>query len=215
MEKHTLKSFDCDLDKIKYELNQLANIVLIEFEQAIDVFEKPNQQLAHGIAKQDIKANQYVVNIEQLSALILTRQNAVADDLRFILASMRIAPKLERVGDYAKSMALKASQFNHAISPDIAHKFHQMHLHLMTMLRNVIEAYNTKNATQANIVWEEDDLLDTYYHDVYAKILQSLKDHTTSPEQLVALLFIAKGLERAGDHISDSAKDVQFMVSGT
>ncbi|EGR4449956.1 phosphate signaling complex protein PhoU [Vibrio cholerae] len=214
MENHTLKKFDRDLEQIKTELNELAHIVLTEFEQAIDVFDQPNTELADNIVAQDRIANQCLSNIEQHGARVLARQHAVADDLRFILSSMRIAPRLERVGDYAKSMAVKSSQFKQVIPDDLNEIFHQMHLHLVTMLRSVIEAYNTKNAAQANVVWEGDETLDAYYRDVYALLIQSFNQQATSSEQLVELLFIAKGLERAGDHISDIATDVQFMVNG-
>ncbi|EGR2125765.1 phosphate signaling complex protein PhoU [Vibrio cholerae] len=214
MENHTLKKFDRDLEQIKTELNELANIVLKEFEQAIDVFDQPNTALADSIVEQDRIANQCLSNIERHGARVLARQHALADDLRFILSSMRIAPRLERVGDYAKSMAVKSSQFTQVIPDDLNEIFHQMHLHLVTMLRSVIEAYNTKNAAQANVVWEGDETLDAYYRDVYALLIQSFNQQATSSEQLVELLFIAKGLERAGDHISDIATDVQFMVNG-
>ncbi|EKA2632554.1 MULTISPECIES: phosphate signaling complex protein PhoU [unclassified Vibrio] len=214
MTNHTLKKFDRDLEQIKAELNELASIVLKEFEQAIDIFDQPNTELADNIVAQDRIANQCLSNIEQHGARVLARQHAVADDLRFILSSMRIAPRLERVGDYAKSMAVKSSQFKQVIPDELNEIFHQMHLHLVTMLRSVIEAYNTKNATQANVVWEGDDTLDAYYRDVYTRLIQGFSQQTTSSQQLVELLFIAKGLERAGDHISDIATDVQFMVNG-
>ena len=214
MENHTLKKFDRDLEQIKTELNELANIVLKEFEQAIDVFDQPNTELADNIVAQDRIANQCLSNIEQYGARVLARQHAVADDLRFILSSMRIAPRLERVGDYAKSMAVKSSQFKQVIPDELNEIFHQMHLHLVIMLRSVIEAYNTKNTAQANVVWEGDDTLDAYYRDVYTRLIQGFNQQATSSEQLVELLFIAKGLERAGDHISDIATDVQLMVNG-
>ncbi|WP_413282396.1 phosphate signaling complex protein PhoU [Vibrio sp. MA40-2] len=214
MENHTLKNFDRDLEQIRSELNKLANVVLQEFEQAIDVFDQPNTELADNIVAQDRIANQCLVNIEQHGARVLARQHAVADDLRFILSSMRIAPRLERVGDYAKSMAVKSSNFKHVIPDELNELFHQMHVHLMTMLRNVIEAYNTKNTTQANVVWEGDDALNAYYRDVYSLLIQGFNQKITSHQQQVELLFIAKGLERAGDHISDIANDVQFMVNG-
>lgn len=214
MENHTLKKFDRDLEQIQSELNALCNIVLKEFEQAIDVFDQPNLELAESIVAQDKVANQCLKNIEEHGARVLARQHAVADDLRFILSTMRIAPRLERVGDYAKSMAVKSSRFKHVIPEELNQKFHQMHVHLVTMLRSVIEAYNTKNTAQANVVWEGDDALDTYYRDVYQLLLEGFNQNITAPEQQVELLFIAKGLERAGDHISDIAKDVQFMVNG-
>jgi phosphate transport system protein len=215
MENHTLKQFDRDLEQIRSELNALANMVLSEFEQAIDVFDQPNLDLAERIVAQDKIANLSLKNIEGHCAIVLARQHAVADDLRFILSSMRIAPRLERVGDYAKAMAVKSSHFKQVIPEELNHKFHQMHVHLITMLRSVIEAYNTKNTAQANVVWEGDDVLDSYYREVYQLLLQGFNQTIIAPEQQVELLFIAKGLERAGDHISDIAKDVQFMVNGS
>lgn len=214
MEKHTLKNFDRDLEQIKSEINKLSDIVLKEFEQAIKVFDQHDTELAQHIVAQDKIANQCLTNIEHHGAKVLARQHAVADDLRFILSSMRMAPRLERIGDYAKSMAVKASKFNHVIPDELTQKFHQMHVHLITMLRSVIDAYNDKNAAQANVVWEGDEALNEYYRDIYAHLLEGFQHHITVPEQQVELLFIAKGLERAGDHISDIAKDVQFMVNG-
>ena len=84
----------------------------------------------------------------------------------------------------------------------------------MDMLNNVIQAYNDKNYSQAGVVWKGDDELDSQYKALYTSLLEELGNSNTAPKQQVELLFIAKGLERAGDHISDIAKDVQFMVKG-
>ncbi|WP_417878717.1 phosphate signaling complex protein PhoU [Vibrio sp.] len=214
MSAHIFKKFDQDLAEIQETVNQLANSVLQEFEQALQVFDIPDKDLANEVIEQDKFANQCLASIEFYGEKVLSRQHVVADDLRFILCSMRMAPRLERIGDYAKSMAIKSSRFKHAISSQRNEEFHNMHTQLMDMLNNVIQAYNDKNYSQADVVWKGDDELDSQYKALYTSLLEELGNSNTAPKQQVELLFIAKGLERAGDHISDIAKDVQFMVKG-
>ncbi|NAW66596.1 phosphate signaling complex protein PhoU [Photobacterium halotolerans] len=214
MTAHTLKAFDRDLAQIQRQINELGNIVLHELEQALVIFDAPDPQLAQNVIENDRLANEYMANIEFHGAQVLARQHAVADDLRFILCSMRMASHLERVGDYAKSMAVKSGHFKRRLDHDLNHQFHAMHTQIVAMLKNVLEAYNNRNVIQADVVWEGDETLDATYKSLYTALIDGFCDINSNTQEQVDLLFIAKGLERAGDHISDIARDVHFMVKG-
>ncbi len=214
MISHTLSNFDRDLNGIRTEINVMADNVQFQCQQALQALLNHDASIAEAVVAKDALTNQSLKKIEGHSTNVLARQQAVADDLRFILCSMRIAPHLERIGDYAKSTALKSEHFPNGLPAQWREKLERMQRHLLTMFDHVMQSYNSKNLAQAGVVYEGDDTLDVYYQDIYTSLIDTIRQGQGSTTQWVELLFIAKNFERAGDHIKDISRDVQFMIRG-
>lgn len=139
---------------------------------------------------------------------------AMADDLRAILAASRIAIHLERIGDYAKNTTNRSRHLSQPIATELVDQFQWMGKRIQSMLSQVTESYIHHNAPLANVAWADDAELDTVYANLFQHLLRTMSKETRNIADGTQLLFIAKGLERAGDHVTDIAEEVYLMVTG-
>jgi phosphate transport system protein len=212
--EHTLRLFDADLQALRDEVILLAHQVRTEIEQAVDALVRGDHELADAIIASDRRVDELMERIATHTTRTLARQQAMANDLRAILAAARIAPHLERVGDYAKNTAKRSKRLSQRIEPEVASELQWMGQRIAAMLQQVVQAYIEGNAALANVAWSDDAELDAMYARLFAQLLDSMRADPGRIPDAVQLLFIAKGLERAGDHVTDIAEDVYFMVSG-
>ncbi len=212
--QHTLRVFDEDLKTLNSELVNLAGQVNQALEQAIEALLTTDSALATSVINSDQQIDALQERISTHTTYTLARQQAVADDLRMILATARIAMHLERIGDYAKNTAKRSQQLNTAIDAEVAAEFRWMGERVAAMLRQVTDAYLRHDAEQANVTWSDDVELDTVYAKLFVHLLTHMNEQRADVADCTQLLFIAKGLERAGDHVTDIAEEVYLMVTG-
>jgi phosphate transport system protein len=170
--------------------------------------------LAEQVITSDRLADALQEKINTHTARTLARQQAMADDLRAILAASRMAIHLERIGDYAKNTAKRSLRLSRPISAELAEQFQWMGKRIQLMLQQVTESYVYHNAQLANVAWADDAELDTVYVNLFHHLLRTMTQESGKIEDGTQLLFIAKGLERAGDHVTDIAEEVYLMVTG-
>ncbi len=212
--KHTLRIFDEELKALNTEVVNLAEQVNRSLEQAIEALITADSTLATTVVNSDQHIDDLQDRISTHTTHTLARQQAVAGDLRMILATARIATHLERIGDYAKNTARRSQQLNSPIGDEIAAQFRWMGERVATMLRQVTDAYLNHDAEQANVTWSNDVELDTVYAKLFVHLLTHMNEQRADVADCTQLLFIAKGLERAGDHTTDIAEEVYLMVTG-
>lgn len=212
--KHTLRIFDEDLQTLRHEIVLLAGNVGDELDRALGALVKGDPAEARAVIESDRQTDALQDRINSHTTRTLARQQAMADDLRAILAASRIASHLERIGDYAKNTAKRSLRLSQTLDSELADQFNWMGARIQSMLRRVTEAYVQHDAELAKVAWVDDAELDA----VYAKLFQYLLFKMTEGSRRIAdgtqLLFIAKGLERAGDHVTDIAEEIYLMVTG-
>lgn len=213
--KHTLEVFDQDLELLRNEVQHLACLTEEELERALHALLNDDRELAQDVVASDVAVDRLQQQIDHNMHIVLARQQAMADDLREILASGRIAAHLERMADYAKNTAKRAQVLNGKIDTKIGEQFIWMKERVIAMLRQVMGAYLERDAEAANVAWSSDIELDRMYGKLFACLLEQMRDNPSSIKDATQLLFIAKGLERAGDHVTDIAEEVYLMVTGT
>lgn len=213
-DKHTLRIFDEDLKALSGEIVNLANQVDEELEQAIEALISANAALAAVVIDSDRRVDDLQDRVNAHTTRTLARQQAMADDLRAIFAAARIAPHLERIGDYAKNTAKRSKRLGAPIDAEVAAQFLWMGMRIGAMLRRVTEAYSRHDAEQANVAWSDDAELDAVYAKLFEHLLARMREDSAYVADGTQLLFIAKGLERAGDHVTDIAEEVYLMVTG-
>ena len=213
--KHTLRQFDEDLERLSGEVNQLGEQVLLELEQALAALASGDHSRLAAIIDSDRRADALLDSINHHATQVLVRQQAMAVDLRMIVAASRIGLHLERIGDYAKNTAKRTERITGSLDAELLAQFHWMGARVLAMLRRVMEAYQQGDAELANVAWTDDAELDSVYANLFARLLELLSQAPDAAANLVQLLFIAKGLERAGDHVTDIAEEVFFMIRGT
>lgn len=213
--KHTFEVFDQDLDSLREEVQHLADQTEEELERALHALLNDDRELAQEVVASDVTADRLQQQINHNMHIVLARQQAMADDLREILAAGRIAAHLERMADYAKNTAKRAQVLNGKIDAKIGEQFSWMNERVVAMLRQVMGAYLERDAEAANVAWSSDIELDRMYGKLFACLLEQMRANPASIKDATQLLFIAKGLERAGDHVTDIAEEVYLMVTGT
>ncbi|MBB1391838.1 phosphate signaling complex protein PhoU [Shewanella sp. SG44-6] len=213
-ESHTMRIFDEDLHAISNEVIILFNHVRAEVDNAIKALITQDTELARSVIASDKDANLQMSKVNLHTVKALARQQAMAGDLRAIVAASRIAPHLERIGDYAKGTAKRTLKLSQPLTNEIEAELTWMAQRLDAMLLSIMEAYQTQNADMANIAWGDDDKLDTLYESLFSHILQLMLQDNHWIVDGTQLMLIAKGLERAGDHAADIAEEIYFMVKG-
>lgn len=212
--KHTLESFDQDLELLREEVQHLAEQAEEELERAMKALLSDDRTLAQEVVASDVAADRLQQQINLHMNIVLARQQAMADDLREILAAGRIAAHLERLADYAKNTAKRAQVLSRKVDTEIGTQFVWMSGRVGAMLRQVMHAYQERDAAEANVAWSSDVDLDRIYGNLFAHLLEQMRRDPDSVKDATQLLFIAKGLERAGDHVTDIAEEVYLMVMG-
>ena len=212
--QHTLRIFDEDLNGLRQEIVALSTHVSEELNRAMTALVENDAGLAEQVITSDRLADALQEKINTHTARTLARQQAMADDLRAILAASRMAIHLERIGDYAKNTAKRSLRLSRPISAELAEQFQWMGKRIQLMLHQVTESYVYHNAQLANVAWADDAELDTVYVNLFHHLLRTMTQESGKIEDGTQLLFIAKGLERAGDHVTDIAEEVYLMVTG-
>lgn len=212
--QHTLRIFDEDLNGLRQEIVALSNHVSEELNRAMTALLENDAGLAEQVITSDRLADALQEKINTHTTRTLARQQAMADDLRAILAASRMAIHLERIGDYAKNTAKRSLRLSRPISAELAEQFQWMGKRIQLMLQQVTESYVYHNAQLANVAWADDAELDTVYVNLFHHLLRTMSQESRQIADGTQLLFIAKGLERAGDHVTDIAEEVYLMVTG-
>jgi phosphate transport system protein len=212
--QHTLRIFDEDLNGLRQEIVALSNHVSEELNRAMTALLENDAGLAEQVITSDRLADALQEKINTHTTRTLARQQAMADDLRAILAASRMAIHLERIGDYAKNTAKRSLRLSRPISAELAEQFQWMGKRIQLMLHQVKESYVYHNAQLANVAWADDAELDTVYVNLFHHLLRTMSQESRQIADGTQLLFIAKGLERAGDHVTDIAEEVYLMVTG-
>ncbi len=211
---HILTSFDQDLLLLREEILCLAGQAEKELERAMLALLNDDHVLAQEVVASDLIADRLQQQINQHVTIVLARQQAMAEDLREILAAGRIAAHLERLADYAKNTAKRTQALSRKVDAEISTQFNWMSDRVAAMLRQVMHAYQERDADEANVAWSSDIELDRIYGKLFAHLLELMRQDPGSIKDATQLLFIAKGLERAGDHVTDIAEEVFWMVKG-
>jgi len=212
--EHILKIFDQDLNLLREEVQHLADQVKDELERAMQALLNDDRELAREVVESDANADLMHQQINLRMTIVLARQQAMAEDLREILAAGRIATHLERMADYAKNTAKRTQVLGNKVDAEIGAQFKWMSDRVVAMLQQVIHAYRERDATEANVAWSSDIELDRMYGTLFAHLLEQMRRNPDTIKDATQFLFIAKGLERAGDHVTDIAEEVYLMVNG-
>lgn len=213
-DKHTLHVFDEDLRVLREEVANLANQVGTELERALQALMSSDRALAQEVIDSDTRADSLQTQIQMHMSRTLARQQAMAQDLREILAAGRIATHLERIGDYAKNTAKRSLRLAQPVDAEISAQCHWMMERVRSMLHRVMEAYDRDDAELANVTWSSDAELDAMYGKLFEHLLLTMSSNSATIKDGTQLLFIAKGMERAGDHVTDIAEEIYLMVTG-
>ena len=214
-QEHTVKAFDQDIGQLRGLISQMGGLAERAIAQSMVALQRGDTDFANDIRLDDKKIDVLETEVERTAVRIIARRAPMADDLREVVAALKIAGVVERIGDYAKNIAKRVPQIEseHRIEP--VSMLPAMARMAAEMVRDVLDAFAARNPEAAVGVCERDNALADFYDSIFRTLVTYMVENPKTISQCAHLLFIAKNLERIGDHATNVAEMVYFAATGT
>jgi len=213
--EHIVKSYDEELARLSNMIVEMGGLAESQLSAAIDAVAKRDSALAALVVEGDTKVDDLERELDNLAIRLLALRQPMARDLREIFAALKIGADLERICDYAANVAKRSIAL--AQSPPIqpVHALPRMGTLALALIKDVIDAYVEKDADKALEVWRRDEELDEMYSSLFREFLTYMMEDPRNIGACTHLLFMAKNIERIGDHATNIAEDLYYLVHGT
>jgi phosphate transport system protein len=214
-EKHISTAFDRDLEAIQSNIMKMGGLVEAAMTDSARALNNRDVELAERVRADDKKIDALEMLINEDCARLIALRAPMASDLRAVLSVMKIAGALERVGDYAKNLAKRTSLLIGSATIDGSEgSLLRMIKEVEAMLGDVLNAYVARNTDLALAVRLRDHTVDQMYNGLFREILTHMMEDPRKISTCMHLHFIAKNVERMGDHVTNIAEQVIYSVSG-
>jgi phosphate transport system protein len=214
MTEHTVKAFTEQLEALATGIAQMGGMTEEQLSAAIDAIARRDTRLAELAVGGDRRIDEAQVQIEANALKLLALRQPMAVDLRDTLAAIKIASELERIGDLAKNIAKRAIVLNREPPIRLTQSLARMGRAAQSQLKLVLDAYSRRDTKIAEQVWSQDGEIDEIYNSLFRELLTYMMEDPRTIGLCTHLLFIAKNIERSGDHATNIAETVYHMVSG-
>jgi phosphate transport system protein len=213
--EHTVKAYDRDLDRIERLIAEMGGIAEKMVVDAVDALASADTVLAHQVVATDHRLDTQQGEIENLAVLTIARRQPVAGDLRELIGAIRVAGDLERVGDLAKNIGKRTIKIGaEPRVPRAIVGLRHMNEVATELMKDVLDAYAQRDAERAREVWERDVDLDLLEDSVFRDLLTHMMEDPRNISSCAHLLFCSKNIERIGDHATNIAETVVYLVTG-
>ncbi len=206
--------FQKEIERVKKEVLHLTAMVEENLRDAVTAVTEGDDDLARQVIARDDEIDQFEVELEESLLKILALHQPVAIDLRFIIAALKIDNDLERIGDLAVNIAKRTTLLDRFKLRHAPFDLSAMLGQAVDMVKMSADALVDMDPELAKRVLEEDDKLDDYHRAAYDATLNAIKENPESAGNLILLVGISRNLERIGDHATNIAEDVYYMVTG-
>jgi phosphate transport system protein len=215
MADHTVKAYDKELEALDRSIAEMGGIAEKMVIDAMDALANSDAALAQRVIASDERLDTLQREIEQSAILTIARRQPMAVDLREIVGAIRVAGDLERVGDLAKNIAKRSLKIGEEVrSPREVVGLKHMNDVATELLKDVLDAYAQRDNDRALAVWERDAELDALEDSVFRDLLTHMMEDPRNISYCAHLLFCSKNIERVGDHATNIAETVHYLVTG-
>lgn len=215
MQEHTVKAFDEDITRLRGLIAEMGGLAEVAIQEALEALVKGNDDLAKKVVKGDAKIDALESEIDKLAVRIIALRAPMADDLREVIAALKIAGVVERIGDYSKNIAKASRQIG-----DNRKQFEPLTLLpamaevASDMVHDVLTAYAARDPELAREVIATDEKVDAFYNSIFRNLVSHMVENPSTISSAAQLLFVARNLERIGDHATNVAEMVHFAATG-
>ncbi|QYF87683.1 phosphate signaling complex protein PhoU [Brevundimonas sp. PAMC22021] len=215
MNQHTVKAYGDELNQITAEIARMGGLAEAQVADAIDSVARRDVGLARSVIERDSKLDQLHRDIEKKAIRMIALRQPVASDLRRTYGAIKMASDLERTGDLAKNIAKRALVLaeSEPMQP-LTRSIERMGRLVSMRLRDVLDAYTASEVDRALAVWHTDDEVDEHYNALFRELLTYMMGDPRTIGACTHLLFMAKNLERIGDHATNIAETVHYEITG-
>ncbi|CAN7261518.1 phosphate signaling complex protein PhoU [Phyllobacterium sp. LjRoot231] len=214
--QHTVRSYDDELKFLTHKIAEMGGHAERMVEQAVAAMVNSDNALAQRVISDDLILDAGQREIDEKAITIIGKRQPMAIDLREVIGTIRISSDLERIGDLGKNIAKRVVAVTDTRQTLSVYRGLQTIAELaLTQLKDVLDAYATRSVAQVNIVRERDDEIDALYTSLFRELLTYMMEDPRNISACTHLLFCAKNIERIGDHATNIAETVYYIVTGT
>ena len=213
--EHTLKRFDEELEKLSATISEMGGLAESQFAQSLAALRERDTATAEKVIADDARVDALDDAVQEQTVKLLALRQPMAVDLRVILSSIKIAAALERIADYAKNTAKRSIVLIQGTAPAAAvNGIDRLGRLVRTALKDVLDAFAHGDTAKAYDVWQRDEEIDQVYTGLFRELLTYMMEDPRTITACTHLLFMAKNIERAGDHVTNIAELVNFRSTG-
>jgi phosphate transport system protein len=214
-QQHTAKAFDADLQDLARLVAEMGGMAEQQIGDAVDALETHDATMAARTIALDDKIDHLQREIEEKAILTIARRQPMAVDLREIVGALRVANDLERIGDLAKNIAKRVSALDDEIQlTKVMRGVEHMADLVLSQIKDVLDAYARRDVEKALAVWRGDEEIDAVNNSLFRELLTYMMEDPRNISLCIHLLFCAKNIERMGDHATNIAETVYYIVEG-
>ena len=211
---HIVKSFDEELHDLNEIVIRMGGMAESQLATSIEALIKRDSELASRVVQQDAAIDALEERLDQDSVRVLALRQPMADDLREVVSALKISSDLERIGDYSKNVAKRVIAINQVAPMEPVSAIHRLGRLVQSIIKDTLDAYIARDAERAVDVWHRDAEVDEMYTGLFREILTYMMEDPRNITACTHLLFIAKNIERMGDHATNIAETIHFLVTG-
>jgi phosphate transport system protein len=213
-ENHTVKAFDNEITQLRGLIAEMGGLAEISIAKAIEALIHHDVELAQRVVADDAKLDALEAEVDQLAVRIIALRAPMADDLRDVIAALKISGVVERIGDYAKNIARRVSKIERQKNFEPLTLIPVMAEMAQGMVRDVLNAFAARDQHMAVNVIERDEKLDNFYDSIFRNLVAHMMENPATISSAAQLLFVARNLERIGDHATNVAEMVYYAETG-
>ena len=212
--EHTVKAFDEDITRLRGLIAEMGGLAEVSIGEAMDALIKGSDELAAAVIARDKRIDSLEAEVDRLAVRIIALRAPMADDLREVIAALKIAGVIERIGDYAKNIAKRTGQIEGRKKFEPLTLIPAMAEVAAEMVHDVLTAYAARDPNLAVEVVERDEKVDAFYNSIFRNLVSHMMENPATISSAAQLLFVARNLERIGDHATNVAEMVYYAATG-
>ena len=212
--EHIVRSYDTDIDELVNTISEMGGIAENQVAGALAALTRRDLEAAARVIAAEARLDELEEKVDQMAVHLFAKRQPMAQDLRLIAMSLKISNDLERVGDYAASVAKRAKRLDAGLQLNAVGSLGRMGALVQEMLTDVLDAYLERDDRQAMSVWHRDAEVDDFYDSLFRELMTYVLEDPRTTSACIDLLFIAKNLERIGDHATNIAERIHYVLHG-
>ena len=212
--EHTVKAFDNEISQLRGLIAEMGGLAEVAIRNAIEALVRHDEALARTVIDADARLDALEAEVDRLAVRTIALRAPMADDLRDVIAALKISGVIERIGDYAKNIAKRVGHIERLKKFEPLTLIPAMAEIAQGMVRDVLNAYGARDAELAVEVIARDEKLDNFYDSIFRNLVAHMMENPATISSAAQLLFVARNLERIGDHATNVAEMVYFAATG-
>jgi phosphate transport system protein len=214
MAEHTVKAFDEDITRLRGLIAEMGGLAEVAIQEALDALVRGDEELAERVVARDKRIDALETEVDKLAVRIIALRAPMADDLREVIAALKIGGVVERIGDYSKNIAKRVGMIEGRARFEPLTLLPAMGELASEMVHDVLTAYAARDPDLAREVIATDAKVDAFYNSIFRNLVSHMVENPSTISSAAQLLFVARNIERIGDHATNVAEMVHFAATG-